>query len=102
VARKTEKRFAALSDFMSGYLHQDFQLEHDTPAAAYRAYVADAGGREIAALKRDSRQFLDWSAKQSWPAMRDAFADLGGAWRPSSRTALERFLAAMIDAKARG
>ena len=95
-------RFPALADFLSGYLHQDFRLAHELPVDAYRAYRMDASTREMAALLRESRTFLDLTAKQSWPMMRDAFAKLGGAWRPPSRAALERFLATLGDTSMRG
>lgn len=81
-------RFPHLSTFLAGYLHQDFTLDHKTPAAALRAFLAEASTEEREALGRDWRSFLDASSGLQWRYLRAAFLQLGGAWQPASRAAL--------------
>lgn len=81
-------RFPHLSAFLSGYLHQDFTLDHKTPADALRAFMADANTQEQEALRQDWRSFLDASGGLQWRYMRVAFSRLGGAWQPGTRSAL--------------
>lgn len=81
-------RFPHLSTFLAGYLHQDFTLDHKTPADALRAFLAEASTKEREALERDWRSFLDASSGLQWRYLRAAFLQLGGAWQPASRAAL--------------
>lgn len=82
------ERFPHLSAFLGGYLHQDFALDHKTPADALRAFLADANAQEREALQQDWRSFLDVSGGLPWRYLRVAFSRLGGAWQPGSRSAL--------------
>ena len=41
--------FPALTQFLSGYLHEDFVLDHKTPEGARAAFLKDANARERAA-----------------------------------------------------
>jgi hypothetical protein len=81
-------RFPHLSAFLSGYLHQDFVLDHETPAAALAAFLSEAGAEERAALREEWRNFRAAVEGLLWRDARQAFAALGGAWRPRSRAAL--------------
>ena len=47
------ERFPHLAAFLAGYLHQDFVLDHKTPAGALKAFLADAGPKDRAALVAD-------------------------------------------------
>lgn len=80
--------FPRLSQFASGYLHQDFVLEHKTPGGALQAFLADASPAERAELLADVERFLAESLLRPWSEVRDAFLALGGAWAPRSRAAL--------------
>lgn len=82
------ERFPHLSAFLSGYLHQDFTLDHKTPADALRSFLADANPQERDALQRDWRLFLEAADGLQWRDLRAAFSKLGGAWLPGSRAAL--------------
>lgn len=91
------ERFPHLSAFLSGYLHQDFTLDHKTPADALRAFLADANPEEREALRRDWRSFLDTSGALQWRYLRVAFSRLGGAWQPGSRSALVALFEALKE-----
>lgn len=82
------EQFPHLVTFLSGYLHQDFVLDHKTPAGALRAFLSDAGADERAALRQEWRAFVKASDGRSWRDVCEAFTALGGAWRPASRAAL--------------
>lgn len=81
-------QFPHLSTFLAGYLHQDFLLDHKTPADALRAFLAEASAEERESLRRDWRSFLDAGSGLQWRYLRAAFLRLGGAWQPASRAAL--------------
>lgn len=80
--------FPRLSQFASGYLHQDFVVEHKTPRGALRAFLADASPDERAELLADVERFLAASVLRPWSEVRAAFLALGGAWAPRSRAEL--------------
>ena len=87
----------ALAAFLSGYLHEDFVVEHETPEGAIRAFAHDATAAERKRLARDLNRYLALSADWSWLDIRRGWTGLGGAWAPRSRQALSQF-AARIDA----
>lgn len=89
------ERFPHLAAFLSGYLHQDFVLDHKTPAGALAAFLADAGAEERAGLRAEWQHFKRAIEGRLWREVRDAFTALGGAWRPGSRTALLDLFAAL-------
>ena len=78
-----------LSSFLSGYLHEDFLLDYDTPAAALAGFLADCSVAERRGLAKDWRTFVAAMNDRPWPAVRAAFTALGGAWLPPSRAGLD-------------
>ena len=78
-----------LSSFLAGYLHEDFLLDYDTPASALAGFLADCSVAERRGLAKDWRTFVTATEGRPWPAVRAAFAALGGAWLPPSRAALD-------------
>lgn len=84
--------FPALYAFLSGYLHEDFVVEHKTPRAASRAFVRDARPAEQRALQQEAARFIAISGDWPWRDVRRAFSDLGARWAPKSRAALVEFL----------
>lgn len=84
--------FPALEQFLSGYLHQDFVLEHKTPQGALRAFLADAAREERDALFEELARFLTRSRGMAWNDVRQAFLALGSAWNPPSRAVLSALL----------
>ena len=85
-----------LAAFLSGYLHEDFLLDHDTPEQALAEFLAVSTPAERRALAKDWRLFRASVESLPWPAVRQGLAAVGGAWRPPSRAALDR-LFSMLD-----
>ena len=84
-------QFPALAQFLSGYLHEDFVLDHKTPEGARDAFLKDANARERSALADEFERFLATVQTLSWADVRSGFSALGGAWTPKSRAALNDF-----------
>jgi hypothetical protein len=91
----SESDYVALSSFLSGYLHEDFFLEHRTPDGAMGAFCLNASPGERSALRKDCERFL--AATKDWPLrdVKKAMRELGGAWAPRSRAALETVFASV-------
>ena len=89
------ERFPHLAAFLAGYLHQDFVLDHKTPAGALKAFLADAGPKDRAALVADWQAFHRAIEGAGWRETKAALAALGGAWQPASRAALLALFAAL-------
>ena len=87
----TADAFPALAQFLSGYLHEDFMLDHKTPEGARDAFLKDANARERAAVQKDLDRFLATSETLAWTNVRADFGALGGAWTPKSKAALAAF-----------
>lgn len=51
-------RFRELEQFFGGYFHQDWPLDHDTPAAVVDAFIVDATGDERDAVAGELRELL--------------------------------------------
>ena len=85
--------FPMLSQFVGGYLHQDFMLDYKTPAEALVAFLKEASATERAQFRREAARFIKESAHLAWADARRAFESLGGAWSPSSRRGLVALLA---------
>ena len=84
-----------LAAFLSGYLHEDFLLDHDTPEQALAEFLAASTLAERRRLARDWRMFKASMEDRPWPAVRHALAGVGGAWRPPSRAALDRLFSVL-------
>lgn len=89
------ERFPHLAAFLAGYLHQDFVLDHQTPAGALKAFLNDAGPKDRTALAADWKAFRSAIEGAGWRETKEALAALGGAWRPDSRAALLALFAAL-------
>ena len=87
----TDNEFPALAQFLAGYLHEDFMLDHKTPEGARDAFLKDANARERAAVQKDLERFLATSETLAWTQVRADFGAIGGAWTPKSRSALATF-----------
>lgn len=84
--------FPRLSEFMAGYLHQDFELDHKTPEGALRAFLGEANDEERAVLRAELDRFREAAKDASWVDVKEALDALGGSWRPRSRAALDELL----------
>ncbi len=90
------RRYAALGDFLDGYLHQDFKAEdRDAPGAA-RAFARVATDARRRSVTTDLRRWLAHAHGKQADAWRRDLASIGGAWRPESLAAV-RELVSIID-----
>ncbi|MGE0570543.1 MAG: contact-dependent growth inhibition system immunity protein [Dehalococcoidia bacterium] len=72
-----------LQRFLDGYLHQDFRLEYESPAAAAAAFASDSSPAEQEWARQALQRFATWAAQVEEEAWRAAWKAQGGAWRPS-------------------
>ena len=98
--KKTDRRqapgaFPHLRAFLSGYLHQDFLIDYASASDALRAFLAEANADERQALREEWGAFRDAMAHADWKEVRTLLAELGSAWRPVNRRALEQLFAAL-------
>jgi CdiI immunity protein len=89
--------FPELRRAFTGYLHEDFLEEYETPAAALRAFQDDADQAENRRFRTEARRFLDWTADLEFTEVRALMARLGCRWVPPSRKTLEALLADVIS-----
>jgi hypothetical protein len=85
----SEHDYVALSAFLSGYLHEDYYLEHRTPDGAMGAFCINASPGQRSARRADCERFL--AVTKDWPLrdVKKGLKELGGSWAPRSRAALE-------------
>ena len=95
-------RFPALHAFLSGYLHQDFEIEYGGIENAIRVFVRDTSLDERQALLGEVRAVMALTTDWAWPDVQGAFSTLGSAWVPETREALEVFTRAVADAATSG
>jgi DNA-binding MurR/RpiR family transcriptional regulator len=88
--------FPELQRAFSGYLHEDFLEEYETPVAALRAFQDDADAGEVQRFKKEARRFLDRTADLEFKDVRALMSRLGCRWMPPSRKALTAMLADAI------
>jgi hypothetical protein len=84
--------FPELQRAFTGYLHEDFLEEYETPAAALRAFQDDADQAENRRFRTEARRFLDRTAGLEFNEVRALMARLGCRWTPPSRKALTALL----------
>jgi hypothetical protein len=80
--------FPVLRCFFSGYLHQDFRDEYDSPAAAAAAFCSEASPQEIAAVRSEWIAWRKGLAGASAPEVAAAIRKLGGVWAPQAESEL--------------
>jgi hypothetical protein len=82
--------FPALRQFLRGYLHQDWQEEHDSPAEAAQQFCEDASPKERQEVAREWEAFRQQTKNLSLPAISALLShQLGAAWNPKAKDALE-------------
>ena len=86
--------FPELRRFCEGYLHEDFVQEHGTAQGALRAFEEDASKFERRRLAQEAERMLTIVESEDLDEIRRLLAQLGSRWRPPSRAAAMKFLAA--------
>ncbi|HVH86383.1 MAG TPA: contact-dependent growth inhibition system immunity protein, partial [Terriglobales bacterium] len=82
--------YAALSNFLRGYLHQDVAIEYGSPARAARQFRKDADERETAVVHSELERFLSETAELSASDLLRTLESLGSSWRFRSREEVEQ------------
>ncbi len=95
-------RFPHLESFFSGYLHEDYVVDHGSPEGALRAWRLDASTKENQRLDEEARQLLLVADTLPFDQIA-AFIrrDLGSAWKPSDPARLKRLFGPVAPRRAR-
>jgi hypothetical protein len=72
--------FAALREFVRGYLNQDFEDEYGSAAEAAKAYCEDASEEERTRTAKEWKAFVDGTAGDDADAVNRKLAGLGAGW----------------------
>lgn len=84
------REFAALREFLRGYLHQDYLQEHGSLRNAVRQFANDAEPEERAEVVRQWQKFLELTGPQPLPVVAGLVASsLGSGWVPRDPDELE-------------
>jgi hypothetical protein len=82
--------YAALSNFLRGYLHQDAAVEYGSPAAAARVFRKDVDQRETAIVHAELERLLATTEAAPFPELAQILQVLGSSWRFESRNQVEQ------------
>jgi hypothetical protein len=80
--------FPRLHDVFAGYLHEDYCEDYESPAAALRAFEAEASRDERRRFRDEMRRFLARTSALDFQDTKQLLAALGCRWTPPSRDAL--------------
>lgn len=83
-------QYAALSNFLRGYLHQDAAVEYGSSLAAAHAFRRDADERETLVVRSELDRLLWETVKSSDSELAKILTTLGSSWRFSSRKEIEQ------------
>ncbi|MDH0865069.1 contact-dependent growth inhibition system immunity protein [Mitsuaria sp. GD03876] len=91
-----------LADFMSGWFHQDFDINGDTLEEVVQAFRRDVDARYASRLVQDIDRFLASQAGSLDESFIDCFQPdvIPTAFRPTTREFLEAIRQALADAPA--
>src|SRR5882672_8545968 len=82
--------FPALRQFLRGYLHEDWQEDHNTPAEAAQQFCEDASAEERQDVAREWEAFRQRTKNLSLPATAALLStQLGSAWQPKTPDQIE-------------
>jgi hypothetical protein len=82
--------FPALRQFLRGYLHEDWQEDHDTPAEAAQQFCEDASLEERQDVAREWEAFRQRTRNLSLPAISALLStQLGASWELNTTEQLD-------------
>jgi hypothetical protein len=82
--------FPALRQFLRGYLHEDWQEDHDSPSGAAEQFCEDASAEERQDVAREWEEFRQRTKNLSLPTVSALLTkQLGAAWRPETSDQIE-------------
>ena len=91
--------FAALRDFLRGYLHEDYRSEYGSPEAAAAAFRGEADVVERGAATAQLARFLELTRTLPPDETLHLFRqELGSGWNPGSVGALQNLCAKLSRA----
>lgn len=86
------EQFPAFSEFLRGYLHEDFVEEYGSPFQATEAFIGDLSDEELGEVMDEAAELLDVLVTEGFGVVMDILRDLGGAWEPESEAELKKLL----------
>lgn len=89
--------FPTLRSVFTGYLHEDFLEDYDTPAAALQAFEEDAEDDERRRFRAEVTRFLAATAHLDFADVLPLLSRLGSRWTPPTRDALIAVLTGAAD-----
>ncbi|HWC16831.1 MAG TPA: contact-dependent growth inhibition system immunity protein [Terriglobales bacterium] len=84
------REYAALSNFLRGYLHADAAVEYGSPVAAARQFRQDADERETVIVHSELDRLLAETDRLPEHELARALEDLGSSWHFRNREEVER------------
>ena len=90
--RRATGTFPHLRQVFTGYLHEDFAVEHGSPEAAMRAFRKDASTADLRGFRREVKRFLAHITTLEFEKVRELLEQLGARWSPPSQEALVKLL----------
>ena len=84
--------FPTLRKVFSGYLHEDYTSDYDSPREALNAFLHDASPAERERFAKELQMFLDETAAMDFDEVQALAFRLGSRWAPPSREAMVRAL----------
>jgi hypothetical protein len=78
------ENFPALQEFLPAYFHEDFGEEYGSAQEALKAFLADANGDQILAVKDEWFTLAQSLEGHALVDVQSAFNKLGSVWQPQS------------------
>jgi hypothetical protein len=91
------EQFPAFSQFLRGYLHEDFEEEFGGPFEAAEAFVGDSTDEELAEAMDEAAELLGVLQKDGYGPLMEILHELGRAYQPQSEQELRRLLTILSD-----
>ena len=76
--------FPALREFLPAYLHEDYAEEYEDARKAVEAFLEEASGDEILAVKEEWIRLREMLSGRALEEKQAALQKLGSAWIPGS------------------
>jgi|SRR5262252_5079902 len=96
---RTSAEFPELRRAFTAYLHEDFSVEHGTPARALQAFLTDADPSERSRFLVEVKRLIDHLDGLALRDVRELLAGLGSRWTPSSRKEVIHLLEGVLKAQ---
>jgi hypothetical protein len=91
--------YKGLSEFFSGYLHEDFRDEYGSPSGAVRAFRGDGSNEEIAQVRAEWTKLRSAFRGRPITDLQEALRKLGSGWQPQEEEELAPMDNALADKK---